>query len=202
MRIEQKNTSKTRRLRKALLFAVIIIILAVAGLATYVYAFNGSILGWSAKKSDDSSTKSDEPTEDQKKAGEKIKESTIKGGETEGKPTTEGSDQPQTPTPIEGSNKKNVEVIITAAAQNGSTLQIRTLISAVTGSGTCTLSLSRSSTPELIVQSAVIPSSSSSSCQGFDVPVSQLASGTWKATITFNNDELTGSTSRTVDVKK
>jgi hypothetical protein len=43
--------------------------------------------------------------------------------------------------------------------------------------------------------------STSSTCKGFDIPLTALASGKWKAVITFNNDTLTGSANKDITVQ-
>lgn len=200
MQIKQKNNSRFSGRKKILLASLAVVLIGLGGAATYIYAFDGDLLGWNASRQSDKST----ATEDQKKEGERIKQESVAdtGKNQDQKSQAGGSEQPSDPTPIPGSTKKSVDVIITAAAQNGTTLQIRSLISAVTNSGTCTLALSKTGAADVVVQANIVASSNSSNCQGFDVPVAQLSTGSWKALITFSNNELTGSVSKTVDVKK
>jgi hypothetical protein len=73
-----------------------------------------------------------------------------------------------------------VSATITAANQNGSMLQIRTLIQAVTTDGTCSLKLTGPN-GSVVTKSAGIQSlASASTCAGFNVPVSELSPGSWQ----------------------
>lgn len=81
------------------------------------------------------------------------------------------------------SNDKDVQ--ITAAYINGDTFQVRTLIPTITTSGTCTLTMSAPGQETYTATAGVQALSSSSTCQGFDVPMSSLGSGTWKISVTY-----------------
>ena len=138
----------------------------------------------------------DAPTTEQTDAGNKTKENSVNTD----KPGTSGSDTPPVPTPIDGSSKSTVEVSMTASNQNGSAYQMRYLISALADSGTCTLTLTRNG--QTVTKTAgVQPQSSTSTCRGFDVPVSELAPGQWQAVMTFDNDSLHGTTTSTITVQ-
>lgn len=110
-----------------------------------------------------------------------------------------GSDTPPAPVPGPG-GKSTVEVAITSTTQQPTTLQIRTVIYSVQGSGICTLSLTRSGY-ETVTQTAEIqPLPTTSTCKGFDIPLSQLATGNWQATVTFNNNAVTGTTTKSITI--
>lgn len=185
MKIQSKKMSKT----PLVITAALIALLAVAAL-TYVYAFNGSILGWSNHKTssnDNPSTSLDKPTDEQIEAGSNIKENG-------------GTDKPPGPVSQPGSSKQNIEVFITAANQNGDTLQIRTQISAVVSTGQCTITLSN--TGQVITKTADVQAlASTSTCKGFDIPVSELSTGSWQATLIYENDSLTGTASQVITIQ-
>jgi hypothetical protein len=138
-------------------------------------------------------------TNDQKKAGDTTKQNSS--GTQNSKQNTTGSDQPPTPTPQANSNKRIVEVSITAANQNGSLLQVRSLISAVVNTGTCTLTLTGPQANPIVKNSDTQALSTTSTCKGFDIPLSELSPGTWQVVIAYNSDSLTGSASKTVTIK-
>jgi len=158
-----------------------------------VYVFNGNLFGWKSptnSPSGNGSVNYGPATSEQQKSG-----SQIKSG------STNSSDTPPAPTPITGSTKKNVQVTVTAANQNGSTLQIRVLISAVENTGTCTLTLTRAGQPTVIKTADTQALASTSTCKGFDVPTSELSTGAWQALITYDSSTLTGSATKTITLQ-
>lgn len=171
-----------------------ILLLAAIATLTYVYAFNGDLFGWKKHQNSvqDNGTINYSPaTTEQQKAGSKAKSGSS-------------SDTPPAPTQIPGSDKKNVQVTITAptgATQNGSVLQIRVLIGAVENTGTCTLVLTRAGQSSVTKTAGTQALSSSSTCQGFDVPTSELSAGTWQALITYESSTLTGTATRSITVQ-
>jgi hypothetical protein len=139
-----------------------------------------------------------EPSDSQLKAGTETKKQTVASDKSRAQV---GSDQPPMPTPQPGSSKSNVEVTITAANQNNTTLQIRTLISAVVNSGSCILTFANNSGKNLTYTASIQPLSTTSTCKGFDIPTSDLSPGSWSITVAYNNDTLTGSASKNITIK-
>lgn len=111
-------------------------------------------------------------------------------------------------TPVSSSNKDDqvnpqpstTSLTITAANQNGSTLQIRTLISELWSSGQCSLTLTKGSL-KIIRQAKIQALSSESTCQGFDILTSELESGTWNIAIIASNGNKNTSTTKEVTIK-
>ncbi len=169
-----------------IIIASVIAIVLVASSFVYVYALRGNLFGWQAPQSivntDKKSIDYGPATPDQKSAGSQTK-------------TNSTSDTPPTPTTIPDSTKKSVEVSITSHSQNGSTYQIRTLISALDGTGVCTLTLTSPSQTTVTKTANTQSLASTSTCQGFDVPTSELSAGTWHAVINYSSDSLVGSSS-------
>lgn len=99
-------------------------------------------------------------------------------------PTT----SPKTPVdnqPVDnGETKDTLVASITAANQNGSMLQIRTLIESVSANGTCSLKISKGA-KTVTKTSATQALSSASTCMGFDIPTSELSKGEWTLVITI-----------------
>ena len=80
---------------------------------------------------------------------------------------------------------------LTSANKSGDNLVIRVNIDQYLSSGTCSLNLENNGT--LIEKSAnILPTASTSSCEGFDVPLSELSSGTWNIIINLASGEKTG----------
>jgi hypothetical protein len=170
----------------------------VLALGVYVYAFKGTLFGWSpVAKQDSNSINYDQPTKEQKKAGADTKESSINSLDNE-KPSS-GSDQPSAPIP-QSNGKSKIDITITAPADQSTTspFQLRALIGAVVNSGTCTLTLTKTGSATVIKTAGVQPLASTSTCQGFDVT---LSPGSWQMTLSFENEKITGSVSRSIMVQ-
>ncbi len=116
------------------------------------------------------------------------------------KPTeTEEAEESDGKTPVQydGDNANTSESltgVITYAAMSGDKLIVRTNIDQYLGSGTCTLTVSDDS-HSLTRTAAIIPEASTSTCEGFDIPSSELAdfSGQLILTITLESANRTGS---------
>lgn len=184
-----------RRFPKKAIIAIGSVLLLILIALAYVYAFNGSLFGWKSAQNSPSTVNYGPATTDQKQNGTTIKSNSASSS------STSGSDQPAAPTPIPGSTQKSVAVTITSANQNGSTLQIRALIAAVEDSGTCTLTLSQSGQQTVTKTAATQALASSSTCQGFDIPTSDLTTGVWHATITYNSSALTGAATKDITIQ-
>lgn len=185
MKINSKKTSKK------ILVAIFLVFVLLAGLAA-VYAFK--------KSSDDKNTSDtsqgthstdlNKPTEEQIQDGNSVKKDSV---------TKSDNDTDTSPSPS-NNDKKNVEVIITAANQNGGILQIRSQISTVSNTGNCILTLSKAE--ETITKTASIqPLATTSTCKGFDISNSELSSGEWQATLVFENESLRGSASKLITIQ-
>ncbi|MCA9335373.1 hypothetical protein KC967_00530 [Candidatus Saccharibacteria bacterium] len=70
------------------------------------------------------------------------------------------------------------------AVQPGETVYIRTLISSVTSSATCKLDMAGPDGKTYASSVGTQALAGSSTCQGFNIPMSELSSGSWKITIT------------------
>lgn len=199
MKLPEKKSLSKKKL--TIIIIVGVLLLGAVASVLYVYAFNGNLFGWSQHKND-SKINYDKPTTEQKKAGEDAKKKTVDEDQSkETKPTSsENTDQPQAPTPQPGSSKAKTTIDITAANQNGGTLQIRSLIAATTNTGTCTLTLTSGS--KTVTKTAGVQAlPSNATCQGFDVPVAELSAGTWQAAIHFENSTLVADTSKQIMVQ-
>lgn len=170
-----KLATQKNKLKTPIILTLVAIVLLVAGSFAYVYAFNGSIFGWSATSEENSSQNIDTnaPSDEEIDAGQGIKEDVV-NNDQEGKPSQDNT-----------GNAPVLSASITAANQTSDQLQIRTLIESVVTGGTCTLTVAMGETE--INQSANIQAlANASTCMGFDVPRSSLSPGTWTITITIN----------------
>lgn len=162
---------KIRKQPNKAIFIVVGILLIVGILATSAYAYFNS----QSEQNDPTLINDvdyDAPSDDQIQAGEDIKKGSVDddGGE-----------------PANANN-----VTITAKENDGTLLRIRTLVGAVSSTGTCDLTLEKDGVT--VTRSALTqPLASNSTCKGFDIPVSELSSGVWDLTIevTINNETST-----------
>lgn len=198
MKLQSKVSKiKSKKLAKLpLLIAAAVVVLLVASALTYIYIFNGSVFGWknhSTSSNEVPSSNLNAPTDEQIKAGNDVKKANLDN-------SASTTDTPSTPVSQPGSNKQSVEVIITAANQNSGILQVRTQISRVVNTGQCTLTLTQSS--KTVTKTADVQAlASTSTCKGFDIPVSELSAGSWNITLTYENDTLFGTTSEVITIQ-
>lgn len=191
-----KTISKKSNTKRNIIIAFVCALLLVASAAVYILAFKGTFFGWPNRSQTDSSIDYNKPTPEQVEAGNNVKNENVNNS----KPSSEnGTDHPEDSTPSTNGGKATTGITITAANQNASTLQIRSLISTVTNAGTCTLKLTGAT--EITKTASVQPSANTSTCMGFDVPMSELSPGEWLLTLNFTNDTLTADTSQKITIK-
>jgi len=175
-----RKNNKTNSMKKIIIFASIIVVLAgIAGASFYFL-----------NKSNQSTTNSDNAntlTEEQKKAA----------GYIDDQPATD--DQSSTGTDIkkdsvdEEDRTSTVTGEFTMLEQSGDTVRMRTILSGVSSSGSCALSMTGPNGGTYSASSQIQALASSSTCQGFDVPVSSLKTGMWKVSlkVTMAGDSIT-----------
>ncbi len=122
------------------------------------------------------------------------------------KPVTEedkiqtGSDPLPEPQPVEGSSKRSINAEITSINQSSTELHIRTILQTVTNSGTCTITMTHADGRVFSQSVDVQALSSSTTCKGFDIQLSELGEGSWATVLEFSNDNLSASTSINITV--
>lgn len=186
-----KIKKQKKKSNKKLLLGSLAIVLLIIGLAFWYASANKLWFFADTNKSINYGP----ATEDEKKAGEDVKNSNA--GE-QNKPTNPDQSPPTTPN-NDGTN--NVGVKITAANQDGMTFYVRALIQTVTSSGTCTLTMAGPSNKAYSATAAVQALPSTTTCAGFNIPVSSLAPGNWTVTVNFENSNLKGSVSQEVSIQ-
>jgi hypothetical protein len=189
MRIQTNKSNK----KVFVIIATILALLLISLSAAYYF----KVGPFSPNQND--SVNLDPATEDQKTTGNDIKQSSLDQINA-GKENT-GSDPSPAPQPVEGSDKKSVGMEITAANQTDTTLQVRTFIQTVTNNGSCNLSMTNTQGATYTAAAGVQALSSTTTCKGFDIPLSQLAPGVWTITIDFSNDSLIATISKEVTIK-
>lgn len=190
MRVQKKSSKK----RLIIILSIVGVLLIGGGLYAYIAQ------PFSSDKTDDTSTKNNDKrtdTDDDSDATANSKNSSDEASTSQPR-ETEKDIQPD----YEGSNP-NTSASLTGAINyksvSGGNLVIRTTINQLLTSGTCTLTLTNGS--KTVTRSANIAQNpSSSTCQGFDVPTSELGSGTWSISIAIASGDKTGTLTDSVSL--
>lgn len=115
-------------------------------------------------------------------------------------PATDDSVKSNTNSTDNSTAPEDTTIVITSSKQNGSVYQIRTLISVVASSGNCTLTITRDS-KTVTRTSGVQAGPSSSTCQGFDIPIDELSPGDWNIVVDFSNTKHQAKVSQIITIK-
>lgn len=183
MRMSRKKSNKT--LKIVIIASTLALLLLVGGVFAYKYFTRKSVviengINYSA------------PSDEEKSTGDAIKQQGASGSDPVPEPTPPASTT---------DSHSTVGVDITALNQSSGTLYVRTLIQTVTSSGTCSLSMVSANGKTYTASSSVQAGPSSSTCQGFNIPVSSLENGNWSVTISFQNDTLKGSATKDITIQ-
>ena len=176
MKIQKKQNKKNKVL---ILIAIILLSITGYGLISYKFKF------WPFIQNQFNTV-----TEEQKTAGQDIKKRSLNdasnksGKESSGQKskTLQGSDPSPEPTPSSNGKKPTVGV------------NIRSLIQTISSSGRCTLSMHNTSGQTYSNSVELQAGPSTSSCKGFNVPLSQLSPGKWTINIHYEDNNVTGDT--------
>lgn len=179
--------------RRRLAIIILAIILAIAAAASvYVYAFNGNLLGWTNGQSSETNFAQDAPVA---QSNPKTDDQSANIQDPEAQSNAQNTNKPA---PRE--QPKVIQVTITSANQTSNSLQVRSLIDSMESQGVCTLTVERTGRQPVIQTSNVQVLHSSSTCQGFDVPLYQLTSGTWSITLDFKSTTTSGRATTTITI--
>lgn len=115
---------------------------------------------------------------------------------------TDGSDKtPQQFEDSEITTSPSLDGIINYKSVSNGVLIIRATINQSINTGTCALTLTRSSDKKQVSKSAeIVPNPSSATCKGFDIPVSELGSGKWNIVIEVTDGDKTGTISGDITI--
>lgn len=192
MNISSKK-QKRLPLKRVLIIACIVLLVVIIGALAYAY----KVRLWPFSSSQSSTSKGidyNAPTKEQSNATGSTKQS--------GSAETTGSDPSPEPTPSTTPGQKpTVNMTITAANETGGTLYIRTLIETISSSGTCTLSMTGPNSSVYSTTVGVQANPSTSTCQGFNVPVSSLATGKWRIVINYSDSSVQASATKDISIQ-
>lgn len=181
MRVPSKKSYK-----KTLTIAAAIILIVTGGIYAYVVSLPQD--HYYPETTGDANTQQSNDTNDTDNA-DKTTDNDAATTDTPGQ-----EKEKDNPTQYEGSNPNTgntITGVINFKAVTDGTLTLRTTIEQSLTSGTCTLTLS--SNGRTVTKTAnIAPNPSSSTCEGFSVPVSELGSGQWNIEISIVSDDRTG----------
>lgn len=127
---------------------------------------------------------------------ESLQDSNAKQNAPESAAPTNTENGKDTPKQYEGdlpNSKSSITGVINYKSVIDGVLQIRVTIDQSISSGTCTLKLSRVSSDMVVTRQAnTVSNPSSSTCEGFSVPVSELGQGEWDISVNVEGDSKTG----------
>lgn len=175
---------------KKVLLVVLVLIVTVIGIGGY-YLYTKSV-------STQSNQSYNQPTQQQIQNGQTIKKDSI---DSKGSANSSSSDQVPSPTSNGDGEKATLGVHITSVNQNDSNLLVRSQLDSTITEGTCTLSLSKTGSATVTKTSGVQVLANTSTCSGFNVPLSELSAGSWNISLVFANDTLTGTANTTVTIQ-
>lgn len=184
-----RNIKKISTTKKILLTVALLLLVIIITAGTYYLLHRNA--NPQASHSGVNVIDSNPATSTQRSTGNTIKSNAASGT---------SSDSPPNPVTQANSSQRTVQLSVTSKNQTPSVYQIRSLISAVTDTGTCTLTLTKTSETTVTMTAGIQAQATTSTCKGFDVPLSQLSTGTWQLTLTFGNTTLFGSTTSTITV--
>ena len=155
--------------------AIVVALLAIAVLTGAILLPRYAHTNDSSSESAPASSKIDyaAPTDAQIQAGNDAKKSTI-----EKSSNSNSSKTPDSTSSAQSGGSNGLKNQITAATTQDGILYIRNEINGNYQSGTCTLALSKGG-KTVKKTSGVQSLPQSSTCKGFNIPVSELTSGTW-----------------------
>lgn len=167
------------------------ILLILVGATACYYLLFRSNESTTSTNNDTSKISLDKPTDEEQQAGQDQKQKTVEN-DSSSKDGTDSSASLDSSMPI--------PVTLTANARNGDIYQLRYLVEENLGSGTCTLTLTKSG--QTITKTAAIqPSASSSTCQGFNVPMNELSTGQWQSRLHIQAGDRSGETAATLTIE-
>lgn len=171
MRVQKKSS------KKPLIITLSAILIVGFGAAAFYLApsQNDTQLKSQTRNNDGSENTTEQPSSSNQPTREEEKENL---------PAYEGGDVSQ---------NNDITGVINYKSVAGSNLVLRTTINQTISSGTCSLALTNQNTSASITRTANIAANpSSASCEGFNIPLSELSSGTWNIEVTVTSGNKTG----------
>ena len=180
--------NKQRKTKKWIYWILLLILLIIVMVVTF--------LVWNTQFKRDETGK---VIEEKREEIEVVEENTAKVEGNEEDDETGGKKITQ----YEGSDPNKAEElsgVITYAGLVGDNLMIRTSIDQFLGEGECVLTISQNGTTVYNEAAAIVAEASTSSCQGFDVPVAAIGNGAAQININLSSGGKTGTLTTEVNL--
>lgn len=179
-------TQKSHRKRNILISAIVLAALLI-GYVTYAYINNGSIFGWPIQKDTQDTFDLKPATDEQIKSGQDTKKHTLEQDQEKSNET-------------ENKTSEQFNVTVSASNKSEQSFQVRVLVDKLVQNGSCTISL-RKGESNVIKTAPTQTLANSSTCQGFDIALDELASGSWDYIIeVIDSDKTKGSVNGKIDI--
>lgn len=186
MKITPQSSNKRRNIILAVILAVVI-----AGVGIGVYAIqqqSSKSSSTDTNTSDETKSSTDEtvnynpPTDEEIQAGNDTKEQNVN------------------PSTSPGSDPEATSSLAVTANNSGTDIQVRTTIAASVQDGSCSVTLTKGSSTVTKPNVGIQALSGYSTCKGWNIPVSELSSGTWnvKVIATYQSKTAIGTTGVTI----
>lgn len=182
MKIKIQNNSR----RKTILIASLAVLLLLAGLTTYAYVTKISIFSKEDQTSQQDNTNLNTPVnpQDEKRNTSDNPDKT---------PIRYGLSHDESGDNQSSDSDSEITGIINYKAVSGDSLVIRTTIDNRIETGTCILTLTNSSARTTVTRTAnIMPNPSTSTCEGFNIPLSEVGTGKWNIVITVKSNGIAG----------
>ena len=178
MRVQPKKSYK-----KPLTITAIAIIVLAGGIFTYFTTLSSDNHYQStSSKTESKESDSTEPTDSDSSSNTSNSTNPEREKEKNITPAYEGDD---------ANNNASLTGVITHKSVVDDNLIIRTTMDQTLSSGSCTLTMTNRQ-KTVTKSSDVAQNPSSSTCEGFDIPMSELGSGNWNIEIVVTSGEKTG----------
>lgn len=176
--IQQNNIHKTRK--AAIVIFSIIFLLILVGVLAYFYTQSNNKITPNSTYTDNNIQTNTQDT----------------NNNLDDKKTPSNNEAPDT-----DQADNQLSATITAANQNGQILQIRTLVDIIDTNGVCTLTLTGPAEKVVTKTASTQALASSSTCKGFDIPVTELSTGIWKININITAMQKQANLETTITLK-
>lgn len=181
------NPIKKQQHTKKKVIIIICTVVAISAIAVAYFAYRSP----SAKPTTSPATQKPinytAPTNDEKTAGDQIKKQALDSQKQASDSTSNTS--------------STVPLVITSTNQSSGMVYIRVIIQEVTSAGNCTLSMSNGTGGVYTATSQVQSMASSSTCEGFNVPISKLSPGSWDINIKYTNGTSSGTATGSISIQ-
>lgn len=108
---------------------------------------------------------------------------------------------PKYDTPANTPEPASLTGVISHASVRNDNLVIRTTINQFLSSGDCSLTLTRSSDSKTVTKrTSIAAGPSTSSCDGFDIPTTELGSGNWDIVINLKSGDRQGRLTQSISI--